>query len=89
MMLFWSDAGFKNGKTSTLSFLVAPLRTLAPKEKIKSSLKGLKAGTKMRVEGPFGSDLDLRSNETVILTAKGRGITGILPCFLLSVAETT
>ena len=42
-------------------------------------LKSILPGSRLRLDGPYGKDLKLHTFETVVLTAKGLGILGILP----------
>jgi len=45
----------------------------------RRSLKSILPGSRLRLDGPYGKDLKLHTFETVVLTAKGLGISGILP----------
>ncbi|KAI8405732.1 hypothetical protein FOFC_15220 [Fusarium oxysporum] len=45
----------------------------------RRSLGSIFPDSRLRLDGPYGKDLKLHTFETVVLTAKGLGISGILP----------
>ncbi|KAL6409089.1 hypothetical protein AUP68_05458 [Ilyonectria robusta] len=75
MMPMWSKPDqYVTGKTSDLTFLIS--RTGGHHCK---SLGSVLPGQRLRLDGPYGKDLQLHTFETVVLTAKGLGISGVLP----------
>ncbi|KAJ3553693.1 hypothetical protein NPX13_g10825 [Xylaria arbuscula] len=46
------------------------------------SIRGLKIGQKLWLDGPYGPDLRLETCENLVLVAQGTGILGILPIAL-------
>ena len=80
MMPFWCrPKQFIEGKVSDLTFLIS--RT----GHHSKSLSTISSGHSLRIDGPYGKDLRLYRFETVVLTAKGMGIVGVLP-FALQLA---
>ncbi|KAJ4248080.1 hypothetical protein NW762_012850 [Fusarium torreyae] len=80
MTPFWGrPKQFINGKASDLTFLMTRTGHHA------NSLGSVSSGDSLRLDGPYGRDLRLYRFETVVLTAKGMGIVGVLP-FALQLA---
>lgn len=80
MTPFWgSPKQFINGKVSDPTFLITR------KGHHANSLGCVSSGDSLRLDGPYGRDLKLYRFETVVLTAKGIGIVGVLP-FALQLA---
>lgn len=74
MMPFCADADHvTSGVASELSFLISHTGHHA------RSLNTVRKGQFLRLDGPYGRDLQLQSYETVVLAAKGMGIVGVLP----------
>ncbi|OAA55986.1 hypothetical protein ISF_07584 [Cordyceps fumosorosea ARSEF 2679] len=74
MMPFWVDSEHvASGAASELSFLISHTGNH------KRSLATVRKGQFLRLDGPYGKDLQLQSYETVVLAAKGMGIVGVLP----------
>ncbi|KAH6869641.1 hypothetical protein B0T10DRAFT_533794 [Thelonectria olida] len=75
MMPVWGKPDqYVTGKTSDLTFLMSRTRGHHCR-----SLGIVSPGQRLRLDGPYGKDLQLHTFETVVLTAKGLGISGILP----------
>lgn len=82
MMPVWGQPDqYVAGVASDLVFLIS--RTQGHHRR---SLNSILPGNRLRLDGPYGKDLKLHTFETVVLTAKGLGITGILP-FALHLAS--
>ncbi|RSL89865.1 hypothetical protein CEP52_014769 [Fusarium oligoseptatum] len=80
MMPFWGrPKQFIEGKVSDLTFLISRAGHHS------KSLSTISSGHSLRIDGPYGKDLRLYRFETVVLTAKGMGIVGVLP-FALQLA---
>ncbi|KAM0670866.1 hypothetical protein ACQRIU_001261 [Beauveria bassiana] len=74
MMPFWVDADHvTSGVALEFSFLISHTGNH------ERSLKTVRQGQFLRLDGPYGTDLHLQSYETVVLAAKGMGIVGVLP----------
>ncbi|KAH8787543.1 hypothetical protein F5882DRAFT_293398 [Hyaloscypha sp. PMI_1271] len=69
-VIAWWDNSIK---ATSLSFLIQP------DNGVSSELIRRNSISKVRIDGPYGKDLGLEKYETVILTAKGIGIAGIMP----------
>ncbi|KAI3579771.1 hypothetical protein IWW34DRAFT_621180 [Fusarium oxysporum f. sp. albedinis] len=75
MMPVWSNPDqYVTGQASDLTFLIS--RTIGHHRR---SLGSIFPESRLRLDGPYGKDLKLHTFETVVLTAKGLGISGILP----------
>ncbi|TVY66559.1 hypothetical protein Focb16_v009840 [Fusarium oxysporum f. sp. cubense] len=75
MMPVWSNPDqYVTGQASDLTFLIS--RTVGHHRR---SLGSIFPDSRLRLDGPYGKDLKLHTFETVVLTAKGLGISGILP----------
>ncbi|KAH6646813.1 hypothetical protein BKA67DRAFT_580640 [Truncatella angustata] len=68
-----------SGKVSTMDFLISHTGQHG------RSIMGVRKGQDLLLIGPYGKDLQLHRFETVILTARGIGILGVLP-FALQLA---
>ncbi|KAF5571962.1 hypothetical protein FPHYL_28 [Fusarium phyllophilum] len=80
MTPFWGrPKQFLNGEVSDPTFLITRTGHHA------KSLGCVSSGDSLRLDGPYGRDLKLYRFETVVLTAKGVGIVGVLP-FALQLA---
>ncbi|KAF5240564.1 hypothetical protein FANTH_9535 [Fusarium anthophilum] len=80
MTPFWGrPKQFLNGEVSDPTFLITR------KGHHAKSLACVSSGDSLRLDGPYGRDLKLYRFETVVLTAKGVGIVGVLP-FALQLA---
>jgi len=66
---WWDDSM----RATSLSFLVQPHNGVSSDLIRRNSLRSV------RIDGPYGKDLELEKYETVILVAKGIGIAGIIP----------
>ncbi|KAJ4196919.1 hypothetical protein NW759_016376 [Fusarium solani] len=78
MMPAWSEPEHNvNGKTSSLTFLIS--RTQGQHCR---SLGSILPNQRIRLDGPYGRSLQVHTFETVVLTAKGLGICGVLPIAL-------
>ncbi|KAK2471634.1 hypothetical protein H9L39_16625 [Fusarium oxysporum f. sp. albedinis] len=74
-MPVWSNPDqYVTGQASDLTFLIS--RTIGHHRR---SLGSIFPESRLRLDGPYGKDLKLHTFETVVLTAKGLGISGILP----------
>ncbi|KAF4331947.1 NADPH oxidase [Fusarium beomiforme] len=74
-MPVWSSPDqYVKGEASDLTFLVS--RTSGHHRR---SLGSIFPDSRLRLDGPYGKDLKLHTFETVVLTAKGLGISGVLP----------
>ncbi|KAM7204417.1 hypothetical protein V8F33_001719 [Rhypophila sp. PSN 637] len=80
MMPVWGDqTEFFTGSVRNLAFLMMKEGNHGPS--LACTARGLR-NPSVRLEGPYGTDLNLSEFETVTLVAKGIGITGILPFIL-------
>lgn len=77
LMLLWS------GPEQIASAKVTDLHFLALQEGSRLKwLKNVEEKDSLLLDGPYGRDLHLQKYETVVLTARGKGITSILPLML-------
>ncbi|KAI0191362.1 hypothetical protein F4808DRAFT_465410 [Astrocystis sublimbata] len=71
LIVLWRHLPESPAVSSTLSFLVSNQDRHSP-------FRDLKDGQRLLLDSPYGQDLGLRHYETVIIAAKGIGITGTL-----------
>lgn len=71
MLVMWHSAASVTGTNKDVCFLVSDHGRI-------SQISRLDIGNSLRLDGPYGRNLELWNYETVILTAKGMGIAGVL-----------
>ena len=75
MLVMWHSSASVTGTNKDVSFLVSDHGRM-------SQVSRLDIGNTLRLDGPYGRNLELWNYETVILTAKGMGIAGVLSAAL-------
>lgn len=71
MLVMWHSSASITGAIQNVCFLVSDHGRM-------SQISHLDIGDSLRLDGPYGRNLELWNYETVILTAKGMGIAGVL-----------
>ncbi|KAM5353128.1 hypothetical protein ACJZ2D_016987 [Fusarium nematophilum] len=71
MLVMWHSSASVSGTNKDICFLVSDRGRM-------SRISRLDIGNSLRLDGPYGRNLELWNYETVILTAKGMGIAGVL-----------